>query len=371
MKKLVPILLMLPFLGVAQKPFSINGNVKGLKTGDKVYLTDRGQLSDSAMVSNGTFKFNGTIADPAQAWLFLNKNPFLKRPEKGEKVDMISLYIEPGQISIAAPDSLSKSVISGTPINEDNKKLRNMLKPVAEKQQALSARYYKLTADQQKDEKLTAEIKEDYGKLSEEDALIKRAFIKANPQSYLSLILMQEQMEDAEYLPEAKKAFHIFNPTLKGTTVGKAIAERFVILNKTAIGQMAIDFEQNDVNGKPVKLSDFKGKYVLLDFWASWCGPCRGENPHVVAAYQKYKNKGFTVLGVSADNKKEDWLKAIADDKLEWTHLSDLTGNNPVLRSYGITGIPSNFLIDPTGKIVASQLRGDTLEKTLEQILNK
>ncbi|MGI4806343.1 MAG: peroxiredoxin family protein, partial [Janthinobacterium lividum] len=134
----------------------------------------------------------------------------------------------------------------------------------------------------------------------------------------------------------------------------------------------APDFTQNDPEGKPISLSSFKGKYVLLDFWASWCGPCRQENPNVVKVYNQYKNKNFTVLGVSLDrpNGKDAWLKAIKDDGLTWNHVSDLQfWNNQVAKLYSIQSIPGNFLIDPTGKIIAKDLRGEELEQKLAQLI--
>jgi peroxiredoxin len=139
---------------------------------------------------------------------------------------------------------------------------------------------------------------------------------------------------------------------------------------KPAVGSMAPDFTMNDVNDKPFSLKNLKGKYVLVDFWASWCGPCRGENPNVVAAYKKYKNRNFTVLGVSLDENKAAWLKAIKDDKLTWTHVSDLKGwNNLAVSLYGFDGIPYNVLLDTTGKIIATGLREQALDRFLENTL--
>jgi peroxiredoxin len=129
---------------------------------------------------------------------------------------------------------------------------------------------------------------------------------------------------------------------------------------------------QNDVSGKDVKLSSFRGKYVLLDFWASWCGPCRQENPNVVNAFNQYKEKNFTVLGVSLDRARDPWLKAIQDDKLTWTQLSDLKfWSNEVAVQYKIQSIPQNYLIDPDGKIVGKNLRGEQLRLKLENIFSK
>jgi peroxiredoxin len=139
---------------------------------------------------------------------------------------------------------------------------------------------------------------------------------------------------------------------------------------KPVVGNMAPDFTMNDTEGNPVSLSQFKGQYVLVDFWASWCGPCRGENPNVVAAYKKYKNKNFTVLGVSLDEDKEAWMKAIQKDGLTWKHISDLKGwQSAVVPVYGIEGIPYNVLLDPEGKILATELRDKDLDAFLSKTL--
>jgi peroxiredoxin len=148
------------------------------------------------------------------------------------------------------------------------------------------------------------------------------------------------------------------------------VNKRLETIKGTMVGYKATNFAQNSPEGKPVKLSDFKGKYVLLDFWASWCRPCRMENPNVVAAYNRYKNKGFTVLGVSMDTNKDLWTAAIAADNLTWTHVSDLKGwGNEAGILYSVKGIPQNFLIDKEGKIVAKNLRGAELDEKLAEII--
>ena len=138
------------------------------------------------------------------------------------------------------------------------------------------------------------------------------------------------------------------------------------------VGKEAPDFAMPDVNGRQVSLSSLRGKYVLVDFWASWCGPCRDENPNLVKAYQQFKDKNFTILGVSLDRpgQKDKWLKAIQDDNLAWTNISDLQfWNSPVVPLYGIEGIPFNVLVDPQGKVIGQGLRGPALEVKLSEVL--
>jgi peroxiredoxin len=143
-----------------------------------------------------------------------------------------------------------------------------------------------------------------------------------------------------------------------------------VVEENNFVGKTIPDFEQADVNGKMVNIKSFRGKYVLVDFWASWCGPCRGENPNVVAAYNKYKSKNFTVLSISLDKTKDSWVEAIKKDGLNWTNVSDLKfWSNAVAQQFGITSIPQNFLVDPNGVIIDKNLRGEALEQKLASIL--
>ncbi|TCC99623.1 TlpA disulfide reductase family protein [Pedobacter hiemivivus] len=363
---------LLAFSANAQQGFTIKGKLTGVKNGQKVmlsYRTGEKEVNDSAIVRNGSFLLKGKVKDVTKAKITLKDPKADKEPMTMEKMmamDEQDFFLENKAFSVAG-SNMKTALIKGGAAQADYLVLKSQLKPLEDKMKPLSEKmgqYFKENNEKAKDElfpKLRA-IRVDMTKVED-------GFIYQHPDSYVSLDLVESKsgvIDPKRFEP----FFKALSPRIQNSVKGKDLAARLKTAKKIDIGQPAMDFVQNNTKGVPVSLSSLKGKYVLIDFWASWCGPCRQENPNVLKVYQKFKDKNFEIIAVSLDNKKEAWLKAIAADGLPWIHVSDLKGwKNAVAADYDVKAVPQNFLVGPDGKILAKNLIGKELEEELGRLI--
>lgn len=377
-KVIVALAVAIPTLASAQQAYTITGTIGKLDKPAKAFLRKRidGKLfEDSVVMNKGKFVFKGAVPYPMEAHIRVKHDNIPDDPTKGVKFDVLPILLENESIVIVGKDSAVTATVS-SPLNLENKKVDAMLRPVYGKYDLLNKEYKDQPEEKKQDPVFIKSLEDRASVIHDEIIAMKMDYVKNNPKSYMALMAFSSTIPPDEFDAIAKeKEFLLLDPVLRASGLGKSVADKIATMKKTQAGVEAPDFTQPDVSGKPVKLSDFRGKYVLLDFWASWCAPCRRENPNLVKAYAKYKSTGkFEILGVSLDKPTDraKWLKAIDDDKLNWPQVSDLKGwDNAAGQLYEIKAIPMNFLIDPQGKIVAKYLRGEELNKKLEEVLTK
>lgn len=341
--------------------FIINGLIKGDFSG-KVFLErnkdGQFEILDTANVENGKFRFKGELTYPDLYYIGIDESRF------------VGFFNEPASIKIEFNiDSLQSPVVNGS-------------------ESDLAYRAYLRQQDQQRSEEISiytayneASRSGDSAKMKEMEARVESFenkqkqeimdYVTANGSSFVAPYVAMRHSYQFN-LSELKQMLDSFKGAVKESSFTKMLAERIAVLERVEPGMMAPDITMNDTSGKPFSLSQLRGSVVLVDFWASWCGPCRRENPNVVEAYNEFKDKRFDILGVSFDKNKESWEKAIQDDHLTWHHVSDLQyWNNAAGKLYGIMSIPSNVLIGRDGKIIDKDLRGEDLKKALRDNLGE
>lgn len=365
-------LLFLSLSAMAQtkaRPFTLNGQLTGPDTFiSKVMIQYRGEQGwkmDSAVVRDGVFTLTGKIAEPTLARLMLTPQG------AGAKNIVESVFLMPGTQRVRVRSNGKDLRVFGSAAHRAYLKLKKKSAPYDKQYDALIEQYQAYGKAKEKVKQAAVEAQID--SIDEvRKQKVYRTFLIETPNTPISPYVLQEYAgwdidpKQVEPIYNALAAYEKVYPSMK------EMKQTIEMAKLTQVGSMAMEFVQNDTLGKPVALSSFRGKYVLIDFWASWCGPCRAENPNVVKAFQQYQSKNFDIIGVSLDRpgQKDKWMKAIHDDKLTWTQVSDLKfWNNAVAAQYGIRAIPQNLLIDPNGFIVGKNLRGEKLMSALQNLL--
>jgi thiol-disulfide isomerase/thioredoxin len=337
--------------------FAIIGKVTGQDNGI-IYLIHRQTgKTDSAYLDHGFFKFSGK-ADTAE-FCRISLNDQMK-----------SFFLENGKISmLITKDAVKQAQITGTRLQEEFNYFQNQLgKPLTDKMAALESAYD--SASKKKNQKALDSLDKAFEALDIEQKNLVIDYTKSHPASLLSAFEIYSNFLYNFRLGQLDSAYQQLDPVARASYFGRQIQKMIEKTKLTSVGSAAPEFSNKDANGKSISLSSFKGNYVLVDFWASWCGPCRRENPAVVKAYQRFHGKGFNIFGVSLDDTKADWVAAIKKDGLSWTQVSELKGwDADVVSLYGIKAIPMNFLLDKNGVIVARGLRGEELVLTLQKLL--
>ena len=378
------------------KPFSIKGKVEG-KTDEYIYLFYKDgkqsvSVMDSVLLKNGAFEFNGKLEEVTSAYVLMDKSN--QRPPR-----VLPVFIAPGDMQLAIGyDNFSEGVLSGSPVQEElnrlNKQKASLMaaaRKVNQDYEAANKLYINAVKEGKPGQEVNAlkdaaeATKDRLQPLMVEMKKVDMDYMNKNPGTFVAAHLLQTGLNEFTY-EEAMARYEKLNQEVKNTSLGQNLFKALQSRKRGSPGVMATDFTAKELKGGQLSLSDFRGRYVLIDFWASWCVPCRKGNPHLIALYNKYKDKGFEIIGVASDDGREDkWKEAIAQDKIGiWKHvLRGYKGSNgetastqiDISKAYDIPTLPTKILVDPTGKIVGRYTGGEeqdaAMDKKLVEVFGK
>jgi peroxiredoxin len=342
--------------------YVINGKIKGADS--VTFLLQKREAGkiinlDSAVAYKGSFKMKGGALRYPEMVLLVARNSRMRT----------SFYLENAEITITGKlDSLYAAKITGSKTQDEYQGFIDSNNLLSEKYTKIYNEYQ--IAEQNRDTAKVAQLEKDAAAVENEMTDLQKDFVKNNPSSFAAPSILAQLSYEMEG-SEIETYIIAMDTAVANTEIIKNLKERAVRMKAVDVGQKAPDFTMNDPEGNPVSLySKIGSKLLLVDFWAAWCGPCRKENPNVVRVYKEFNKKGFDVFGVSLDQKKDDWVKAISDDKLTWTHVSDLQyWNNAAAKIYAVSAIPANFLLDEKGIIIGRNLREQALYDKVKEVL--
>lgn len=346
---------------VAQSGYEVNGVISGFDS-SYVYLQKviDGSLSavDSVLCTNGKFVFKGEVNFPEMYYLNFGSRKF-----------HTNLFIENSKIVVEANyDSLENLTITGSRSHAEFEQYQDEVLPFDNKIKDLYKQYEEASNDENKS--LMTQIESTMEVLSIDKKNFVKNYVGNHKKSVVSPYILRRVAYSLE-VEELDSMVNILDTSLRASVYYKSMNSKVAALRNVAIGKSAPDFTLNDTTETPISLSSFKGKYLLVDFWASWCGDCRRENPNVVKLYEDYKDKGLEILGVSFDKKKDAWIKGIKDDGLTWPQVSDLKGwGSGAGKLYGVSSIPHTVLLDKDGVIIAKNLMGEELRKKIAELFD-